>query len=209
MGNRKSPSHCRFRVRRRQDGQHSRGGNTGWRASGHHPASQPAARLHLALRLLRRPKPGPQWRSRRSAWRCAACPAPGRRSRCWNRRSAGCRPAGPVWEAMQAVARHCLPEALSLLGTGLGCSRAGARQEQLVERAEVMLHLAEEGDWEGQEAGHSGFGEHQLAGDGPDGPIGSAGRPPRKDNLYQWSQWAGGAQLEESGGCGANSNSSW
>jgi hypothetical protein len=72
------------------------------------------------------------------------------------------RPVQQVWEAAQAVARHFLPEAavavaaLSLLGAGLGGSRAGARpggptvsREQAVGRAEVVLRLAGEGDREG------------------------------------------------------------
>ena len=78
--------------------------------------------------------------------------------------------------------------ALSLLSAGLG-SRAGARpggatsREQMVERAEVVLPLAEEGDR-----------------DGPCGKLaaaGSAGRrwPPGKASRCRWSRWAGGARV--------------
>ena len=85
---------------------------------------------------------------------------------------------------LQCSAVQCLPEAavvvqwrLSLLGG----SRAGARlgeatvsREQMVERAEVRLHLAEEGRG----------GGHQ-----PARPLGKASR-------CQWSQRAGGVQLK-------------
>ena len=62
-------------------------------------------------------------------------------------------------------------------------ARRGTSREQMVERAEVVLPLAEEGDR-----------------DGPCGKLaaaGSAGRrwPPGKASRCRWSRWAGGARV--------------